>query len=62
MEHLKKLLKYFGKERSYIKDLFLIVMLTRLLFLEDNTLLILAEIISGVVIIFHPLNENHEIE
>jgi hypothetical protein len=54
MKYFKKFLNVLDKERSYLKDLFIVVIITRLLFLEDNTIMILAEIISGLVLIFHP--------
>lgn len=50
------------KERSYLKDLFIVVIITRLLFLEDNTIMLLAEIISGLVLIFHPSNSKDILE
>ena len=54
MKYLKKFLNIIDKERSYLKDLFIVVIITRLLFLEDNTIMLLAEIIGGLVLIFHP--------
>jgi hypothetical protein len=54
MNLLKKLIDLIRKEHSYIKDLFIILIITRLMFLEDNTLILLAEIVGGLVLIFNP--------
>jgi hypothetical protein len=62
MKYLKKFLNIMDKERSYLKDLFIVVIITRLLFLEDNTIMLLAEIISGLVLIFHPSNSKDILE
>lgn len=61
MNLLKKLIDLIRKEHSYIKDLFIILIITRLMFLEDNTLILLAEIVGGLVLIFNPTS-NKEIE
>jgi len=61
MKYLKKLLDTLRKDRSYIKDLFIIIVITRLMFLEDNTLALLAEIVGGLVLIFYT-SENRDVE
>ncbi len=52
MKYLRKLIDLLCKERGYIKDIFIIIVITRLIFLEDNTLVLLAEIVGGLVMIF----------
>ena len=49
---INKLLSLLSKERNYIKDLFIVIVITRLMFLEDNSLALLAEIVGGLVVIF----------
>lgn len=53
MKHIiNKLLSLLSQERNYIKDIFIVIVITRLMFLEDNSLALLAEIVGGLVIIF----------
>ena len=52
MKYLRKLIDLLCKERGYIKDIFIIIVITRLIFLEDNTLVLLTEIVGGLVMIF----------
>jgi len=49
---INKLLSLLSQERNYIKDIFIVIVITRLMFLEDNSLALLAEIVSGLVVIF----------
>ena len=52
MQYLKLIKSMLLKEQSYLKNIFIILIITRLLFLEDNQLALLAEIIGGLVVIF----------
>ena len=52
MKYLRKLMDLLCKEQGYIKDILIIIVITRLIFLEDNTLVLLAEIVGGLVMIF----------
>ena len=50
MRNFNKILKIVNK-LSLLKNIFLLIILTRLLFLEPNQLALIAEIISGVLIL-----------
>lgn len=50
MKHFDKILKIFGN-LSRLKNIFLLIILTRLLFLEPNQLALIAEIISGIAML-----------
>ena len=52
MKYLKFIIDLISKEQSFLKNIFIILIMTRLLFLEDNQLALLAEIIGGLVVIF----------
>ena len=54
---LKKLISCLITEQSYIKDIFILVIVTRLLFLEDNQLALLAEVIGGLLVIYNNSSE-----
>jgi hypothetical protein len=50
MKHFDKLLKILGN-LSRLKNIFLLIILTRLLFLEPSQLALIAEIISGIAML-----------
>jgi|TARA_R110000744_G_scaffold94223_3_gene181952 hypothetical protein len=52
MKYLKLILSTLLKEQSYLRSVFVVIILTRLMFLEDNQLALIAEIIGGLVVIF----------
>lgn len=52
MKYLKFIIDLISKEQSFLKNIFIILIMTRLLFLEDNQLALLAEIVGGLVVIF----------
>jgi len=52
MKYLKLILSTLLKEQSYLRSVFVVIILTRLMFLEDNQLALIAEIVSGLVVIF----------
>jgi len=54
MKHLNKLLKILGN-LSRLRNIFILIILTRLLFLEPNQLALIAEIIGGVATIMTTL-------
>jgi len=54
MKHFNKFLKIFGN-LSRLRNIFILIILTRLLFLEPNQLALIAEIIGGVATIMTTL-------
>ena len=57
MKLIKKLLELLQKEQGFIKNIFLIIFVTRLLFLEPNQLALIAEILVTLTVI---LSENYQ--
>lgn len=51
MKWLEKLLELFTTQSSFIKNLFILLVVTRLMFLENNQLALIAEIIGGLVML-----------
>jgi hypothetical protein len=54
MKHFNKFLKILGN-LSRLRNIFILIILTRLLFLEPNQLALIAEIIGGVATIMTTL-------
>jgi hypothetical protein len=57
MKLIKKLLELLQREQGFIKNIFLIIFVTRLLFLEPNQLALIAEILVTLTVI---LSENYK--
>lgn len=51
MKWLEKLLELFTTQSSFVKNLFILLVVTRLMFLENNQLALIAEIIGGLVML-----------
>lgn len=51
MKWLQKLLELFTTQSSFIKNVFILLVITRLMFLENNQLALIAEIIGGLVML-----------
>lgn len=51
MKWLQKLLELFTTQSSFIKNIFILLVITRLMFLENNQLALIAEIIGGLVML-----------
>ena len=51
MKWLQKLLELFTTQSSFIKNIFILLVITRLMFLENNQLALIAEIIVGLVML-----------
>jgi hypothetical protein len=49
MKWLQKLLELFTTQSSFLKNIFILLVITRLMFLENNQLALIAEIIGGLV-------------
>lgn len=49
MKWLQKLLELFTTQHSFLKNIFILLVITRLMFLENNQLALIAEIIGGLV-------------
>jgi hypothetical protein len=52
MKHLNLILKFLGNLRSIL----VLIILTRLLFVETNQMALFAEIIGSIVVLFNPLD------
>jgi len=52
MKHFKWIIFKILNEQCYIRNILILLILTRLLFLEDNQLALIAEIVGGLVVIF----------
>jgi hypothetical protein len=51
---VKRLIEVFatlGKHQSYLKNIIILLILSRLMFLEDNQLALIAEIIASLAVI-----------
>lgn len=51
---MKRLIEVFatlGKHQSYLKNIIILLILSRLMFLEDNQLALIAEIIASLAVI-----------
>lgn len=51
MKWLQKLLELFTTQHSFLKNIFILLVITRLMFLENNQLALIAEIIGGLVML-----------
>jgi hypothetical protein len=51
MKWLEKLLELFTTQSSFLKNIFILLVITRLMFLENNQLALIAEIIGGLVML-----------
>jgi hypothetical protein len=49
MKWLQKILELFTTQSSFLKNIFILLVITRLMFLENNQLALIAEIIGGLV-------------
>ena len=49
MKLLQILLELFTTQSSFLKNIFILLVITRLMFLENNQLALIAEIIGGLV-------------
>jgi hypothetical protein len=52
MKHLNLILKFLGNLRSIL----VLIILTRLLFVETNQMALFAEIIGSIVVLINPLD------
>lgn len=61
MKFLHKLLELFISQNSFLKNIFILLVITRLMFLENNQLALIAEIIGGLVFLMakEPNNSDH---
>ncbi|UXM65479.1 hypothetical protein [Megaira polyxenophila phage MAnkyphage_25.80] len=50
MKWLQKILELFTTQSSFLKNISILLVITRLMFLENNQLALIAEIIGGLVI------------
>lgn len=51
MKWLQKILELFTTQSSFLKNIFILLVITRLMFLENNQLALIAEIIGGLVML-----------
>ena len=61
MKWLQKLLELFTTQSSFLENIFILLVITRLMFLENNQLALIAEIIGGLVFLMakEPNNQNN---
>jgi|GEM_PF-2884898 len=51
MNWLRKIFELIPKQYFFARNVFILVIITRLLFLEDNQLALIAEIIGGIIML-----------
>ena len=51
MKWLQKLVELYTTQSSFIKNIFILLVITRLMFLENNQLALIAEIVGGLVML-----------
>lgn len=49
MNLIKKIIRGLATQHSFVKDVFILLIITRLMFLENNQLVLIAEIISSFI-------------
>lgn len=59
MKWLQKLLELFTTQSSFLQKVFLLLVITRLMFLENNQLALIAEIIGGLVFLMAKEPQNN---
>jgi hypothetical protein len=60
MKWLEKLLELFTSQSSFLKNIFILLVITRLMFLENNQLALIAEIIGGLVFLMAKEPNNNQ--
>ena len=60
MKWLRKLLELFTTQHSFLKNIFILLVITRLMFLENNQLALIAEIIGGLVFLMTKEPNNNQ--
>jgi hypothetical protein len=60
MKWLQKLLELFTTQSSFLKNIFILLVITRLMFLENNQLALIAEIIGGLVFLMTKEPKNNQ--
>jgi hypothetical protein len=60
MKWLQKLLELFTTQHSFLKNIFILLVITRLMFLENNQLALIAEIIGGLVFLMAKEPKNNQ--
>lgn len=60
MKWLQKLLELFTTQNSFLKNIFILLVITRLMFLENNQLALIAEIIGGLVFLMAKEPNNNQ--
>lgn len=60
MKWLHKILELFTTQNSFLQRVFLLLVITRLMFLENNQLALIAEIIGGLVFLMAKEPNNNQ--
>ena len=60
MKWLQKLLELFTTQSSFLKNIFILLVITRLMFLENNQLALIAEIIGSLVFLMAKEPNNNQ--
>lgn len=60
MKWIQKLLELFTTQSSFLQRVFLLLVITRLMFLENNQLALIAEIIGGLVFLMAKEPNNNQ--
>ena len=59
MKLLKKIYELLLKDHSFLKNIFILVIITRLIFLEENQMALLAEILGSIIVLVINKTENN---
>jgi len=51
MKLLKKIYELLLKDHSFLKNIFILVIITRLIFLEENQMALIAEILGSIIVL-----------
>jgi hypothetical protein len=60
MKWVQKFLELFTTQSSFLKNIFILLVITRLMFLENNQLALIAEIIGGLVFLMAKEPNNNQ--
>lgn len=60
MKWLHKILELFTTQSSFLKNIFILLVIARLMFLENNQLALIAEIIGGLVFLMAKEPNNNQ--
>lgn len=56
---MKKIIELIVNSKSFLKNIFILLILCRLLFIETDQLFLIAEILGSVILIINGDNKSH---